>query len=64
MPDNIKETEMSTQPIDKNVEAAILDPLLEPNSVALVRAHGQIEDTSVRKSMFNLAKILGKSGSK
>lgn len=64
MPDDIKETGISHQPLDKNIENAILDPLLEPDSVALVRAYGQIEDASVRKSMFNLAKILGKPNSK
>lgn len=64
MPDEIKETGGARQALDENIESAMLDPMLEPDSVALVRAYGKITDASVRKSMFNLAKILGKSDDK
>ena len=42
-------------------EPEILDPLLEPDSVALVRAYGRIESATIRKSLFNLAKTLGRT---
>lgn len=44
--------------------AAMLDPMIEPDAVALVRIYEHIDDASVRKSLFNLAKTLGQSSDK
>ncbi|NKB56579.1 MAG: helix-turn-helix domain-containing protein [Alphaproteobacteria bacterium] len=64
MPDDIKESSGAKQSHDENVELAILDPMLEPDSVALVRAYGRVESAPVRKSLFNLAKVLGRASRK
>jgi transcriptional regulator with XRE-family HTH domain len=58
MPDNIKESVGIKGRRGEGVEAAILDPLLEPDSITLVRAYGLIKDSMVRKMLFNLAKAL------
>ncbi len=44
----------------ENIEVAVLDPLVEPDSIALAQAYNMIEKASIRKMLFNLAKALGK----
>ena len=43
-------------------DTAVLNPMIEPEAVALVRIYERIADASVRKSLFNLAKTLSQSG--
>ncbi len=61
MPDDVKASTRIDEPRSQAIETAILDPMLEPDSVALIQAYSQIENASVRKMLFNLAKALSRS---
>ena len=64
IPDEIKALAGPKRARSGEFVSTILDPLSEADSVSLVHAYGRIENSSVRKSLFNLAKALCKQTKK